>query len=135
IFGDSFLGFFVNDAKTVEAGKAILDPFLWALPFIGPQITLMVSFQAFGKPLQAMVITLGRQLLFFIPLLYLLNHLFGFRGFVWAQPAAEMLNTGTAILMGLSLIKLMRGDGTHAPLITRHPPTSFAAWFRRWLSK
>jgi putative MATE family efflux protein len=135
IFGDSFLGFFVNDAKTVEAGKAILDPFLWALPFIGPQITLMVSFQAFGKPLQAMVITLGRQLLFFIPLLYLLNHLFGFKGFVWAQPAAEMLNTGTAILMGLSLVKLMRGDGDHATLIKRQPPKSFAAWFRRWLSK
>jgi len=107
LFGESFIGFFVNDAKTIGAGTAILHPFLWALPFVGPQVTLMVSFQALGKPIQAMVITMGRQLLFFVPLLYLLNHIFGFAGFIWAQPAADILTTGIALLLGIPLIKLM----------------------------
>jgi putative MATE family efflux protein len=109
LFGEAFIGFFVRDAPTIEAGAAILRPFLWALPFVGAQVTLMVSFQALGRPIQAMVITLGRQLLFFVPLLYLLNHMFGFNGFMWAQPIAEILNTAIAALLGLSLVKLMAG--------------------------
>jgi putative MATE family efflux protein len=135
LFGEGFIRFFVGDAKTIEAGTAIMRVFLWGLPFIGSQITLMVSFQALGKPVRAMVITLGRQLLFFVPLLYLLNHLFGFKGFIWAQPAADILTTGIAILLGLSLIKLMRGEGEGASTIKRRRPTSLKAWFRRWLSK
>jgi Na+-driven multidrug efflux pump len=68
----------------------------------------MVSFQSFGKPIQAMVITLGRQLLFFLPLLYLLNHLFGFSGFVWAQPAADILTTGIALVLSRPLFRAMK---------------------------
>jgi Na+-driven multidrug efflux pump len=84
--------------------------FVWGLPFIGSQITLMVSFQSFGKPFQAMVITMGRQLLFFIPLLYLLNYFLGFNGFIWAQPAADILTTGIAVFMSRPLFRMMRGE-------------------------
>jgi Na+-driven multidrug efflux pump len=84
-------------------------------PLLGPQLTLIVSFQALGKPLPAMVVTMGRQFLFFVPLLYLLNHLFGFEGFIWAQPVADILTMGVAVAPGLSLIKLMRGDNAAVP--------------------
>jgi len=57
-----------------------------------------------------MVITMGRQLLFFLPLLYLLNYTFGFNGFIWAQPAADILTTGIAIVLARPLFRLMRGE-------------------------
>ncbi|GHV85521.1 MATE family efflux transporter [Spirochaetia bacterium] len=110
LFGDMFIRFFINDIKTIEAGTAIMHTFVWGLPFIGSQITLMVSFQSFGKSLQAMVISMGRQLLFYVPLLYLLNHIFGFNGFIWAQPAADILTTGIAVLLSRPLFKIMRGE-------------------------
>jgi Na+-driven multidrug efflux pump len=110
LFGDGFIRFFIDDARTIRAGVDILHVFVWDLPFVGAQVTLMVSFQALGKPLQATVVTMGRQLLFFVPLLYLLNRLFGFDGFIWAQPAADILTTGIAAVIGLSPAKLMRGD-------------------------
>jgi Na+-driven multidrug efflux pump len=87
----------------------MMSTFVWGLPFIGSQITLMVSFQSFGKALQAMVITMGRQLLFFMPLLYLLNYFFGFNGFIWAQPGADILTTGIAVILSRPLFRLMRG--------------------------
>jgi len=60
-----------------------------------------------------MVISMGRQLLFFIPALYILKSLFGFDGYVWSQPAADILTTGIAAALGISLIKLMHGgDGS-----------------------
>ncbi|MFP3090040.1 MATE family efflux transporter [Treponema sp. TIM-1] len=111
LFGNTFIRFFINDAKTIEAGTAIMYTFIWGLPFIGSQVTFMVSFQSFGKSGQAIVVTLGRQLLFYIPFLYLLNHIFGFKGFIWAQPAADMLTTGIAVLLSRPLFKIMQGEG------------------------
>jgi len=109
LFGADTIRFFIDDAQTIEAGGALMKAFIWGLPFFGVQITLLVSFQALGKPVQAMIITLGRQLLIYIPLLYLLSYLFGFNGFVWALPVSDILMTGIAVALGASLIKLMRG--------------------------
>jgi putative MATE family efflux protein len=114
LFGESFIRFFIDDAQTVEAGIAMLGTFVWGLPFIGAQITMMVSFQALGKPVQAMVTTMGRQLLFYVPLLYLLSNAFQFDGFIWAQPAADILTTGIAVALGLSLLKIMKGTDSPA---------------------
>jgi hypothetical protein len=33
---------------------------------------------------------------------------FGFDGFVWAQPGADVLTTAIAVLLGLSLLRLLR---------------------------
>jgi putative MATE family efflux protein len=107
--GNAFIRFFINDGPTIEAGQAMMHTFVWGLPFVGSQVTLMVSFQSFGKSVQAMIITLGRQLLFYIPLLYLLNHLFAFNGFIWAQPAADILTTGIALILSRPLFRIMRG--------------------------
>jgi hypothetical protein len=35
--------------------------------------------------------------------------MFGFNGFMWAQPIAEILNTVIAALLGLSLARTMPG--------------------------
>ena len=109
LFGDTFIRFFINDGPTIEAGRAMMHTFVWGLPFVGSQITLMVSFQSFGKPVQAMIITMGRQLLFYVPLLYLLNYIFAFNGFIWAQPAADILTTGIAVILSRPLFRIMRG--------------------------
>ena len=110
LFGDVFIRFFINDPKTIEAGTVMMHTFVWGLPFIGSQITLTVSFQSFGKAFQATVITIGRILLFYLPLLYLLNYLFGFSGFIWAMPASDILTTGIAVILGRPLFRLMRGE-------------------------
>jgi putative MATE family efflux protein len=47
LFGDTFIRFFINDGPTIKAGTAMMHTFVWGLPFIGSQITLMVSFQSY----------------------------------------------------------------------------------------
>jgi len=105
ISGNSLVQVFIDDTQTIEAGAALLRVFVWGLPFIGIQMTLMVLFQALGKPIPATIISLGRQLLFFLPLLYLLNFLFGFEGFIWAQTAADMLTAVVAVVLGIPLLR------------------------------
>jgi putative MATE family efflux protein len=60
-------------------------------PIIAFQIFSSQYFQATGKPVQSTVLSLSRQLLFYIPLLVLLPKAFGLDGVFFAMPAADML--------------------------------------------
>ena len=54
-----------------------------------------------------MIVSLGRQCIIYIPALFILNGLFGFSGFIWAQPIADILTTVAALLMSLSFFREM----------------------------
>jgi Na+-driven multidrug efflux pump len=63
-----------------------------ALPVIGVQLIGAAYFQAVGKALPALLLTLSRQGLFFIPLLYILPNFFGINGIWLAFPLADVLS-------------------------------------------
>lgn len=94
--------------STVDAGVVFLKAFSLGLPFVGLQITFMVTFQATGKAVRALLIALGRQLLLFLPLLVLFDRLFGFSGLVYAQPAADIVSTIAAVLMSVTFLKQLK---------------------------
>ena len=62
-----------------------------------------ITFQAMGKPQYAFGITVVRQVVLYIPLLFLLNKLFGFNGMIWAQPTTEciMMIASVGLLLGV----------------------------------
>ena len=68
-------------------------------------MTIMVTFQATGKAVRAMVVALGRQCLVYLPLLFTLNALYGFEGYIYAQPIADIVTTLIAFLLSLSFLK------------------------------
>jgi putative MATE family efflux protein len=113
-FGDALIRAFINDTKTIEAGAAMLRVFIIGLLFLGIQTTLMTTFQAMGKSMAAMIISLGRQLLFYVPALYILNALFGFNGFIFALPAADILTALLALCLSRPLVGMMRTPGPAA---------------------
>jgi putative MATE family efflux protein len=110
VSGGALIRLFINDAKTIEAGAAMLRAFIPGLFFMGIQATFMTTFQALGKPVQAMLVTLGRQLLFYVPALYMLNALFGFNGFICALPTAEIFTALLALALSRPLYTTMRGQ-------------------------
>ena len=105
IFGENLISLFINDPATIEAGTRILHAFCWGIPFIGIQVTMMITFQATGMAVKAMIVSLGRQCILYLPFLFILNNLFGFDGFIYAQPAADILTTLVAVFMSISFIK------------------------------
>jgi Na+-driven multidrug efflux pump len=60
-------------------------------PIIAFQIFSSQYFQAVGKPVQSTILSLSRQILFYIPLLVLLPKIFGLDGVFFAMPAADIL--------------------------------------------
>jgi putative MATE family efflux protein len=105
IMGRQLIGIFIDDDATIKAGEQILRAFVFGMPFFGAQVTLMVTFQALGKPIRALIVTLGRQCFFYIPLLLILNSMFGFGGFVFVQPAADIMTSMVAITLAVTLIR------------------------------
>lgn len=73
--------------------------FLLACPINGLQMVTGIFFQAIGKPTQATVLSLSRQILFLIPLTLLFPVFLGIEGALWAAPAADLLSFITALVM------------------------------------
>jgi Na+-driven multidrug efflux pump len=83
IFGD-------NSPQFNEFASMAMRTFLGAVVCIGIQLPSANYFQAVGKPLKAMVLTLCKQLLFFIPPVLILPVFLGIRGVLYAGPVAEL---------------------------------------------
>ena len=68
---------------------------------------LAAYFQAIGKALPALLLTLSRQGIFFIPLLFILPRFYGVNGVWMAFPIADVLSTiVTAFFLNREVSKL-----------------------------
>ena len=73
--------------------------FLLACPINGLQMATGVFFQSIGKPTQAAVLSLSRQIVFLLPATILLPLALGVEGALWAGPLADILAFITALVM------------------------------------
>lgn len=73
--------------------------FLLFIPINGLQMVTGIFFQAIGKPTQATVLSLTRQILFLLPATVLLPVVLGVEGALWAGPLADGLAFITALIM------------------------------------
>jgi putative MATE family efflux protein len=94
VFPGLVFSIFTTDEALLEIGRYALRIVLLALPVLSIQITGSIFFQALGKALPALVLSISRQIIFLIPLVILLPRYFGTTG-VWAAfPAADALSIG-----------------------------------------
>ncbi|MFZ9074408.1 MAG: MATE family efflux transporter [Flavobacteriaceae bacterium] len=93
IFSESIPQIFSDDIQVSQQTPQALRYVFMALPIIGVQLIGAAYFQAIGKAKPALLLTLSRQGLFFIPLLYVLTPIYGVVG-VWISfPIADVLST------------------------------------------
>ena len=65
----------------------------------GLQMAMGVFFQAIGKPTQATVLSLSRQIVYLLPATVLLPLVLGVEGALWAGPLADVLALITTLIM------------------------------------
>ena len=96
----------------IPLGVRALRIFTLVFPIIGFPITGGHFFQAIGKPVQATVTTLSRQVLLFIPFLILFPRYWGLPGIFAAAPASDTLTCLLAIvLVSRELRRLRQAEG------------------------
>ena len=92
-FPEAIATIFTSDAALIkETPKALLYVFL-ATPVITAQLVGSAYFQAAGKALPALILTLLKQGFFLIPLVYILPKFFGLQGVWYSFPVADILAT------------------------------------------
>lgn len=100
-FSNSIGTIFTSEPLVLEKTPAAIRWVFAATPIVGIQLIGAAYYQAIGKALPALLLTLTRQGFFFIPLLYILPEFLGIDGVWIAFPIAELL---AAIVTGGFLI-------------------------------
>ena len=86
-----FLGFFTSDPEVIKIAKIQLLYCPWGYGFLGLAAICNGSFNAFGKPMPAMTISIARTLIVYVPMAYWFASLMGIRGVFVAQVVANIL--------------------------------------------
>ena len=105
LFSYQAMALFIDNAQVIRIGQQMIHAFLWAIPLLGVQFTITMTFQATGRAMLAMFLVLGRQLFFFVPLLLILNHYFTFNGYIYAQPVADLATTIVSVLLSVYFVR------------------------------
>ena len=92
-FADAVPYLFTKEFKVANATPSALRWVFAALPIVGIQLIGAAFFQAIGKAIPALLLTLTRQGFFFIPLLFLFSSQWGIIGVWMSFPASEVLAT------------------------------------------
>ena len=97
-FPEAIARLFTSDVALIEeTPKALLYVFL-ATPVVTAQLIGSAYFQAAGKALPALALTLLKQGVFLIPLVYILPKFFGLNGVWFSFPVADVLATLVTLL-------------------------------------
>ncbi len=99
IFAAQFIRLFISDAQTVAMAENFLRIRVLATPLMFMSFFTVYLFQAFGKGRIALVLGVVRWLGFNIPMLFILNGIFGMYGIVWSQVAADTLTVAMSLLV------------------------------------
>lgn len=94
LFATQFAHLFIQEAQTVALASQFLRIRVLATPLMFLCFFTVYIFQAFGKGRISLFLGMIRWLVFNIPMLFLLDALFGMLGIVWAQAIADCLAVG-----------------------------------------
>lgn len=98
---------FINDAEVVSYGIRMVVALQLSAPFIGILFLCINTIQGMGKALPSLILTVCRQGLIFIPLIFILNALLGLDGVIYAQPSADYLSILVGIMICVHLFRSM----------------------------
>lgn len=118
IFGNALTGAFLHDQTLIAQSAYFLRIMLLSAPVVGIINIAGSYFQALGKAKKSLIVTLLRNVFLFIPIVVLLNVLFGLNGVIAAQPVSELILTALSALL-LADPSWKQEEGTAAVLKTR----------------
>ena len=117
VFPSQIVGAFgLTDQVLAQFTAYALQVQLLLLPFVGFQIVGSNYFQATGQPAKSIFLSLSRQVLFLIPLLFILPHLLpmlfpsltGLDSLYWAIPCADFLAIFTTLVFILWEVRRLK---------------------------
>jgi len=91
IFAPELIAIFNDDPELMAIAVPAMRIFLLTLVIAGPSILFITTFQGLSKGKDALILSLVRQFIFFVPLLFLLTRIWGITGVWLSWPISDTL--------------------------------------------
>ncbi len=108
----TLVGLFMKTEAVVAYGSRLLRYMCLAQPFLCLDFLAVGVFQACGLGRYSLLFAVLRKIVLEIPALYVLNRLFPLYGLACAQPVAEVVLAGAAVIILARLFRRMDAEGT-----------------------
>lgn len=100
VFPEAIIHIFGQESELyMEFAVKCFRIYLLACFMIPFGMVIGIFYQAIGKPVPAMAISLSRQIVFLIPAMFILSAVWGIDGLLWSGPVSDMLSGVVAILV------------------------------------
>ena len=96
-----------GDALYMDFAVKTFRIFMLLITFTGLIKMSAIFFQSVGQPLKATVVSLARDIVFFVPLCYILPHYLGVTGVLWAAPVADAIGIILALVLSKQYFKTL----------------------------
>ena len=97
IFTPQIVRVFTRDPGLLAIAVPGIRIFCSSLALIGPTIVCITTFQGLSRGTTALMLSLARQMIFFVPALYILSHFLGLKGVWLTMPVSDVLGTTVAV--------------------------------------
>ncbi|MFC2034787.1 MATE family efflux transporter [Chloroflexota bacterium] len=91
VFAPQLIRIFNDDADLLAVAVPGMRIVMSGLVLVGPAIIFITTFQGLSRGWTASVLSLGRQLVFFLPALFILPRFLGLNGVWWSLPLSDAL--------------------------------------------
>ena len=111
VFAPNLIGIFSDDPELIATAVPAMRIVLSTLVIVGPTILFVTAFQGLSKGKEALVLSLIRQFIFFVPLLFLLPRILGMTGMWLSLPVSDTLGFVVSGLWLLREYKIQQRSG------------------------
>ena len=84
---------FIADEATVSQGAAFLQGRCFSLPFMMAGYLIVNYMNAVGRGKESFMLAIVRHIFLIIPIMLLMNYIWGLTGLIWSQLAADLINS------------------------------------------
>ncbi len=99
LFTNQIVSVFLTDESAFDYAVRFARILLTTSTLFGVFYVLTNALQAMGAAVSSLIINLSRQGIIYIPALFVLRAALGITGLVWAQPVADILSIGLAVIL------------------------------------
>lgn len=114
MFPDTISSMFTTDKAMIAIARDGFRIFFLAYPVIGAQIVIQNYFQSIGHPKLSIFLSLTRQLIFLVPMLWLLPRFLGINGVWGAMAVSDLLAFLLAVITLLIINRRFRREISNA---------------------
>lgn len=99
---------FIDNAEAVRYGRIFLRIICLACPTTAVNFFVITVFQATGKKIQPIILSMLRKGTVDVPLMFLLDRIIGINGIAWATPAADVIALIVSGALAIPYLKKLR---------------------------